>query len=133
MTRKQYRPRQVEKDLVTSIKAAYWLADTDLGAVKVMRSLAKQIDVLERSSASQGTLLGDDAAAAIAGKITYVSGQLHRMMTDMGLTTQGRQNLGFVMDKREENPLDSLRAEVVELAAVRSPDAEDRDAENTGR
>ena len=116
--------------LVHSIKAAYWLADTDAGAIQVARDLAAEIDALKRSPASQGELF--DVVATRSGKIAYVESNLHRMMTSLGLTPAGRKELGFVMDESEVNPLDDLRADVVQLAAVRPSDAEDRDAADAG-
>ena len=134
MSGKRHRPGHTEKMLVHSVKAAYWLADSDAGAVQAARDLAAQMDVLKRSQASQLALMVDHKElAAIAGKIAYVESNLARLLNDLGLTPRGRRDLGFVADESEVNPLDSLRTgTVVELAAVRSPDATDRDGTGTG-
>ena len=128
---KRHRPGHTEKMLVHSINAAYWLSDSDQGAIQVARDLAAQIDALKRSRSSQTTLLEDETVRS--GKIAYVSAQLQRLLNDLGLTARGRRDLGFVNDESEVNPLDQLRGSVVHLAAVRPSDAEDRDAENAGR
>lgn len=127
---KRHRPGFTEKELVSSIKAAYWLSDSDRGAVQVARDLAAQIDALKQSQPPQGSLI--DHQETVAGKVAYVSAQLQRLLNDLGLTAKGRRDLGFSQDEREENPLDKLRGTVVNLAAVRTPDAQDRDAGHAG-
>lgn len=128
---KRHRPGHTEKMVVHSVKAAYWLSDSDEGAVQVARDLAAQLDALKRSRAPQGTLL--EVEEKRSGKIAYVAAQLQRLLNDLGLTAKGRRDLGFVNDESEVNPLDDLRSSVVHLSAVRTSDAEDRDTDNTGR
>ena len=129
--KKRHRPGYTEKQLVHSINAAYWLTDTDAGAIQVARDLAAEIDALKRSEPSQGALF--DAVATRSGKIAYVESNLHRLLTSLGLTPQGRRDLGFAMGESEVNPLDDLRTSVVQLRPVDGPpDTKDRDAENTG-
>ncbi len=127
---KRHRPGHREKMLVHSVKAAYWLTETDKGAVAAARSLAAEMDSLIRSRSPQAEMF--EVAAARSGKLAYLESTLQRAMNDLGLTPKGRSELGFIMDEMEVNPLDDLRADVVQLEAVRSSDAEDRDATDTG-
>ena len=127
---KRHRPGFTEKELVSAIKAAYWLSDSDRGAVQVARDLAAQIDALKQSAPPQGTLI--DHQETVAGKVAYVSAQLQRLLNDLGLTARGRRDLGFANNESEVNPLDHLRGSVVQLTSVRTPDAEDRDTGHAG-
>ena len=127
---KRHRPGHTEKELVTAIRAAYWLSESDRGAIAVARDLAAQIDRLKRSEPSQTSLLETETQKA--GKIAYVSAQLQRLMRDLGLTAAGRRDLGFAQDESEVNPLDDLRGSVPHLEVVRGAEAEDRDAADAG-
>ncbi len=116
--------------LVHSVKAAYWLSETDKGAIAAARTLAAEMDALVRSKQPHGELF--DTAAKRSSKLAYLEATLQRALNDLGLTPKGRSELGFIMDEREENPLDALRADVVPLEVVRASDAEDRDAADSG-
>lgn len=128
MSGKRHRPGFTEKQLVSAINAAYWLDDSDKGAIQVARDLAAQIDALKQSQPPQGTLI--DQTETVAGKVAYVAAQLQRLMNDLGLTAKGRRDLGFTKSESEVNPLDDLRGSVVHLAAVGTPDTPHRDAKD---
>ena len=121
---------QTEKDLMSAVRAAYWLRDTDKGAVRALRNLAAEADALRRLKLENNQLVS--TVVDVAGMMTYVEQTYLRGLRDLGLTPQGFQELGFVSETREENPLDAIRASVVQLDVVRTPDTEDRDTKNTG-
>ena len=124
------RPGHLEKQVAHAVKTAYWLSDADAAAVWTARALAQEIDDLHRTATPQTTLF--DTVAQRASKVAYVAGQLTAMLDRLGLTSRGRMEIGFSMDRREENPLDDLRKRVVAGPwPVDGPsNAEDRDATN---
>ena len=121
---------QTEKDLMSAVRKAYWLQDTDKGAIRALRNLAAEADALRRLKFENQQLF--DTVVDVAGKMTYVEQTYLRGLRELGLTPQGFKDLGFVMEQREENPLDAIRGSVVHLDVVRTSEAEDRDTSNSG-
>ena len=128
---KRRYPAANERRLLKSVKAAYWLQDTDEAAIVALRQLAGELDALHKLRIASVDLFGQ-TSPDIASKVAYVQQTYQRGLDGLGLTPVGFQKLGFVMENREENPLDAIRASVTRLDVVRSSNAEDRDTENAG-
>lgn len=84
-------PRRTEKAFAAALAAAPWLTDADAAVVRVARDLAEQIDQLV-TPAQQG-LVRDSGAHA--SKTAYVIQTYQRLLTAMGLTPEGRRQLGI--------------------------------------
>jgi len=129
--KKRRYPGANERKLIKACKAAFWIQDTDVAAIAALRQLAGELDALHKVRMEHDDLFGG-TSSEIAGKVAYVEQTYQRFLKELGLTPKGFQELGFVTENREENPLDAIRANtVVQLAAVRTSDAEDRDASNS--
>lgn len=95
-------PRRTEKAFARSVAAAPWLTPADAGAVRVARDLAEQIDSLV-TPAQQALVAGNPGAHA--SRTAYVIQTYQRLLTSLGLTPEGRRQLGIEADEAGDDEL----------------------------
>ena len=91
-------PRRTEQAFSSALAAADWLTPADAAIVRVARDMAEQIDSLV--TPAQQRMVRD--AGAHASKTAYVIQTYQRLLTAMGLTPEGRRQLGIEPDESDD-------------------------------
>jgi hypothetical protein len=84
-------PRKNEAKLLDSVAVAYWLTPADAAMIRAARDLAEQLDGMV--TPAQQALVSDTGAHA--SKTAYVMQTYHHLLRALGLTPEGRRQLGI--------------------------------------
>jgi hypothetical protein len=95
----------VERKLSEAIAAATWLTGADEAAVMLARGMAEQLDAL--ISPKQQKMIGDTGGHA--SKVAYVAQTYRGILTELGLTPQGRRQLGIESGGEEDELASVIR------------------------
>ena len=106
MKPRRRHPGTLERAVISSVRSAEWIEDTDQAAIWLLRYEAEALDNGRRQQTLDGVAAAPDRALA------ELASETTKMLRDLGLTPAARHRLGLW-----EAETDDAFAEVVRLAA----------------